>query len=167
MAKKVEYCAFGWRLKQVMERAGLSHNDFAARLGVGPGTLSGWMKGTSQPKLDVLSFIVREFGADAAWLLTGEETATAPESPAATRKLYPGYEPPSEAVKKVEQAMAEVDELHVLRASMVVLETRFNERAAQLGVYNPKIHPDVAGEGKAVRPYSRLSPDEPEDRDRG
>ena len=72
MARKADYTDFGERLKSVMDSNNLSHEAFCERVNVAKGTLSAYLTGKSQPKLDFLTVVVRDFELNANWLIAGE-----------------------------------------------------------------------------------------------
>jgi transcriptional regulator with XRE-family HTH domain len=55
-----------------MDSNNLSHEAFCERINVAKGTLSAYLTGKSQPKLDFLTAVVRDFELNANWLISGE-----------------------------------------------------------------------------------------------
>jgi len=81
-----EMTDFSKRLREFIETAGLEKKALAAAGELRPSTITGYLKGTSQPSADVVGAWVLNFGVNANWLLTGmgpmflEEAATAAEA---------------------------------------------------------------------------------------
>ncbi len=63
---------FGERLRTLIRVLGVQQKEFAQKGGIGETTLTGYLKGRSQPARDILSNWVQEFKINGHWLLTGE-----------------------------------------------------------------------------------------------
>lgn len=64
--------SIGERLRHARQCAGLGQVETARRLKVDQTTVSGWERGRSVPRADVLRKLARILDADLLWLLTGE-----------------------------------------------------------------------------------------------
>ena len=65
---------FAERLKTLIP-AGVSQSDFAKEIGVANSTLSLWLAGGSQPKLDAIQSIAEFTDCDLNWLIAGKATS--------------------------------------------------------------------------------------------
>jgi transcriptional regulator with XRE-family HTH domain len=73
MPKKLKVCKFGERLLGIIQHKNLdTQAAFAKKTGISDQTLSNYLTGKSQPKLDFLEKVVELFSIDGTWLLTGQ-----------------------------------------------------------------------------------------------
>ena len=68
----------GLRLRAALEERGVRPPDVAEKLGVPASTVYGWTQGLREPKGEILGKIVKEFGINPFYLLTGEEPILLP-----------------------------------------------------------------------------------------
>ena len=64
---------FADRLKELRESKGLSINQLAKQLGIGPGTLHRWENRTRVPNIESLVLLAKYFGVSADYLLGLED----------------------------------------------------------------------------------------------
>ena len=75
--------AAGHRLRAVRERAGLSREELAARVGVHAGSIARWETGGSVPHAYTMERIAEACGASAEWIRTGQDEARDPAAASA------------------------------------------------------------------------------------
>ncbi|OEU59688.1 MAG: hypothetical protein BA870_06795 [Desulfuromonadales bacterium C00003094] len=69
---KVNKGVIGQRIKQALERAGLTQRALASELGVSAGSVSGYVKGLNEPNAAALAKVAHVCGVSLNWLITGE-----------------------------------------------------------------------------------------------
>ncbi len=67
--------SFASRLKAARDKAGLSQAQLASQLGVSPGTVGGWEKGTHRIRIATLARLARLFGMKPSQLLSVNDEA--------------------------------------------------------------------------------------------
>ena len=70
----------GERIKAVRKSFKISQRQFAERIGIAQNTIASYETGLREPSNQVVLAICREFGADEAWLRTGEGEMLAPKT---------------------------------------------------------------------------------------
>ncbi|MEL5384136.1 helix-turn-helix transcriptional regulator [Serratia ureilytica] len=70
------------RARDLAAQQKVSHEAIAERIGRGRSTVSGWLSGDREPKLDEISMLAKALGVSSRWLLFGE-----PEDFKATEQL--------------------------------------------------------------------------------
>ncbi len=63
---------FGTRFREALNAANIRATDVAKDLGVTPAAVSGWLKGSREPKYEVLAFLYQKYGINPIYLLTGQ-----------------------------------------------------------------------------------------------
>ena len=63
---------FGNRVKELMERAGISQRELAIKSQISESSISRYLSGELQPRMDILSNIAKVFGVTTSYLI-GEE----------------------------------------------------------------------------------------------
>ena len=77
------------RIAEILDRSGLSHSEFASRLGVSGATISHLLSGRNKPSLQVLTRIKREFtNVNWDYLLLGEGALFNEDKP--EKSVHPG-----------------------------------------------------------------------------
>lgn len=66
------YKNFPDRLREVIKQSGLKDSQFAQKIGIQRATLSGYLVGKTGISQKTLTNIVRQYGVNANWLLTGD-----------------------------------------------------------------------------------------------
>jgi transcriptional regulator with XRE-family HTH domain len=69
---KINKEVIGQRIKQALEKAGLTQRALASELGVSAGSVSGYVKGLNEPGVAALGKIADFCGVSLNWLITGE-----------------------------------------------------------------------------------------------
>lgn len=72
------------RARSLAAQQKVSHEAIAERIGRGRSTVSGWLSGDREPKLDEISMLAKALGVSSRWLLFGE-----PEDAKATEQYTP------------------------------------------------------------------------------
>lgn len=93
----------GERIRNYRTSLGLSGKDFAAKVGISPGSLSDIETGKTKPSADTIASIVRNTEIDAAWLLTGDKSVSVAES----EEPYGPHDP---VISKINQHLNEMCE---------------------------------------------------------
>lgn len=62
----------GERIREVRKSAGLTLEEFGARIGLGRSAVSAIEKGVNLPTKQTIMLVAREFGASENWIATGE-----------------------------------------------------------------------------------------------
>ncbi len=65
------------RIKKVRQGAGLTQEEFGARVGVSKNTQMRYEKGLRHPDTEYLSAVAKAFNVDTGWLMTNYETSDA------------------------------------------------------------------------------------------
>jgi transcriptional regulator with XRE-family HTH domain len=71
----------GIRLKKIREKENLNQRDFAKRIGISQGMLSGIEKGTEKFSTRTQKIVCLEFGIEQKWLLDGQGPMFIPPKP--------------------------------------------------------------------------------------
>ena len=61
------------RVKKLMERDGISQRELAAQSGISESSISRYLSGELQPRMDILTNIAKVFGVTSSYLLGEEE----------------------------------------------------------------------------------------------
>lgn len=69
------------RMRALRTSLGLTQKEFAARIGLKQNTIATYEMGRNMPADSVMELICREYNVDRQWLLTGEGTMFAGETP--------------------------------------------------------------------------------------
>ncbi|WP_455872002.1 helix-turn-helix domain-containing protein [Serratia proteamaculans] len=75
------------RARDLAAQQKVSHEAIAERIGRGRSTVSGWLSGDREPKLDEISMLAKALGVSSRWLLFGE-----PEDFRPTEQITPRNE---------------------------------------------------------------------------
>jgi transcriptional regulator with XRE-family HTH domain len=67
-----------------LQRPGESDRDFAARIGLSPQTVANYRAGSTGASVDALAQVVTRTGANARWLMLGDQPAFGPDEPSDT-----------------------------------------------------------------------------------
>jgi transcriptional regulator with XRE-family HTH domain len=73
--------SIGMRLKKIREKENLNQRDFAKRVGISQGMLSGIEKGTEKFSRRTQRIVCLEFGIEENWLLAGQGPMLTPSKP--------------------------------------------------------------------------------------
>jgi len=63
---------FGARFREALNAANVRATDVAKDLGVTPAAVSGWLKGSREPKYEVLAFLYQKYGINPLYIITGQ-----------------------------------------------------------------------------------------------
>lgn len=69
------------RARDLAAQQKISHEAIAERIGRGRSTVSGWLSGDREPKLDEISMLAKALGVTSRWLLFGEPEDFKPAPP--------------------------------------------------------------------------------------
>lgn len=95
--------AIALRIKEAIDRKGISQNGLARHFKKVPSAANGWTSGRTQPSLEQLAEICRMTGVSADWLL-GVAGARIPEG-VDVRKIDAALKESSEALEKLKTAI--------------------------------------------------------------
>jgi transcriptional regulator with XRE-family HTH domain len=74
------------RARDLVAQQKVSHEAIAEKIGRGRSTVSGWLSGDREPKLDEISMLAKALGVSARWLLFGDPEDFQPSAPLVTRE---------------------------------------------------------------------------------
>ena len=101
---------FKYRLKQAIEKKGITASELSRISGVGKSDISYYLKGRYLPKQDKVYMLAKALGVDPGWLITGVEQKAEDEEPIAV------FIPNSEVFIKVVKYMHPEDYEAVMKA---------------------------------------------------
>lgn len=129
----MELCEFGLRIKDLMESKKIATQvDFAAVTGISFQTLSNYLSGKSQPKLDFLETVSLRFNVNGDWLLTGRgKMFLAPGEIKAAPK--PALGPVTQRVDGIERAATGTPLIDLIPFVITNLKAWYGQEAKKLG----------------------------------
>ena len=91
---------FGVRFREALSVANIRPADVAKDLGVTPAAVSGWLKGSREPKYEVLAFLYQKYGINPIYILTGQGPPVIEKAKGADL-AYLAAQAPSQGKKKL------------------------------------------------------------------
>lgn len=108
-AKNVEESVqtFGTRLSEFIEKKGMTKNALAKEIKISPQSVSNYCSGKYQPKPSFVEVLVRRFGANREWLMTGKGPMFSSEIECVPKHEQRPAQTPDDQVVELKHRLAE------------------------------------------------------------